>query len=150
MAVLSPSFIKSDRAKIINTLTIVKELANKNGDEHPFEMLRKAREIGDHIADQAEIVYHHPEEDESAYKIKSSREISDKIYAARSQVNYIATDFRDAKIEVDADRATVRLKGRADFRFPDEEQLYREEMQLILSLRKEDGTWLLVRAENVK
>ncbi len=152
--ILSFWFLKSfvfvnDQDLIKRTLRQVANQASfQQKTLHPFEQIKKAKELANHFAEQTEITLKTPSGEKE--KIYNHDQLVKFATLTRSYLDSLDLDFKDQKITITGNSAEVNLTAVAKIKEKSNATSEDFAQELILKLKKVGTEWIIQSAENVE
>lgn len=147
---LSSIFFPDDQKQIYGVFDQLIEQLELDGrsEEHPIISLDKAQEAAKFFSDDFQVLVRI--DDREKQHSLNRKDLAKALTALRRRAVSIQLDYDDVRMRIKDQQATVTLTAQAIWRFPGENELYRERRIGKLKLEKLDGRWQIVFAENVE
>ncbi len=140
----------------VSDLDLVKTTLNRVASEvsftkktlHPFEQIKKAKELAENFADQVEITLETPHGEKE--KIYNHEQLIKFATLTRSYLDELAVRFKDQKIVLTGKQAEVTLTAVATIKEKSNATSEDFAQELIIKLKKIGTEWIIQSAENVE
>lgn len=115
---------------------------------HPFEQIKKAKELANNFADQTEITLKTPSGEKE--KIYNHEQLIKFATLTRSYLDSLDVDFKDQQITINDKIAEVNLTAVAKITEKSSSSSENFAQELIIKLKKVGTEWVIQSAENVE
>lgn len=131
----------SDEQRVLNVFNELEELTLLTTKEHPFEVLRISREIGELFDSSAKLEVHRL--DDQPIKIFTRGKLEDHIRAIRAQLRFFKLEIRKIEVKVKGRGATVDGELRARWIKSGAEKGFYKISDFGAELAEIEGSWLV-------
>jgi|GEM_PF-6048490 len=147
--VLGWLYFSRDEAKIIRGLLgEIAKFASFEGQIHPFAGMAWAKEAAQYFVPEVSLLLLTQEGERRI--LEGQKEFMEKAILFRSSLEQFALAFLDPQIRVERDQAFVTVKVRGIGRERGRSDYFKEEHKIALDLKKIDGRWRIMRAQNTE